>query len=262
MPPSASSNLPILRWPAPGEGPLFVAEQFAFQQVLVQRAAVHGDDGLVRTGAQVVDQPGQEFLARAAFALDQHRGAAGGHPACHIDQLLHFPAPVDDPVRGYALFPHLLTENLVFPDQRAPLGDAVHQEQELVKLYGLRDVIDGAGLHGIHGRFDRPVGGHDHHVDFRVDPLYLFKDLHAVHARHLVIEEDDIELVRADALNGLVPFSASETVCPSLTRKSCSIFRWDAPSSTTRMFSFLIVASGMKTPRPPPPNLPRQGGGI
>ena len=77
--------------------------------------------------------------------------------------------------------PKLLAEDLVLLDQRPPLRDAVHQKQELFELHGLGDVVQGAGLHRVHGRLDRPVGRDDDDVDLGIDPLDRLEDLHPVH---------------------------------------------------------------------------------
>ena len=50
-----------------------MAEQFAFQEVARDGRAVDRDHGVIFTAAAlVVDGPGGELLAGAAFALDQH----------------------------------------------------------------------------------------------------------------------------------------------------------------------------------------------
>ncbi len=57
-----------------GEGALLVAEQLGFQQVLRDRGAVDGDEGLFGAGRASMDVAGEDFLAGAAFAGDQNRG--------------------------------------------------------------------------------------------------------------------------------------------------------------------------------------------
>ena len=61
-----------------GERALFVAEQLRFEQVLLQRGAVHLDEvarGAVRV---VVDGAGDQLLAGAGFAADEHGRVALG----------------------------------------------------------------------------------------------------------------------------------------------------------------------------------------
>ena len=61
-----------------GEGALLVAEQLALQQPRGDGRAVELDEGAALARAQLVQGAGDEFLARARFAADEHRGAGGG----------------------------------------------------------------------------------------------------------------------------------------------------------------------------------------
>ena len=61
-----------------GEGAGLVAEQFRFQQGVGKGRTIDGDEGLVAARGKIVDRPGEEFLARAAGALDQDGAVAFG----------------------------------------------------------------------------------------------------------------------------------------------------------------------------------------
>ena len=74
---------------------------------------------------------------------------------------------------------------------------------ELVEVDGLGDIVDGPCLHGLHGRLDRPVGGHHDDVDLGVELLHLLEDLETVHAGHLVVHEEQVEIGRTDFREGL-----------------------------------------------------------
>jgi hypothetical protein len=79
----------------PGEGPLLVAEQLAFEQGLGQGRAVDLDERLVRPQAVVVDRVGDEVLAGAALAADQHGRVAVGDLLDQPVDLLHRVARAD-----------------------------------------------------------------------------------------------------------------------------------------------------------------------
>ena len=64
-----------------GERPLDVAEQLAFQQALGQGAAVDADVGAVGAAAEAMDGAGDEFLAGAGLADDEHAGLSGSNQA-------------------------------------------------------------------------------------------------------------------------------------------------------------------------------------
>src|SRR5437016_6251981 len=58
----------------PGERPLLVPEQFAFYKTGGNCRAVQRNEGPATTRADIVDCPGNEFLSRACFTFDEHRG--------------------------------------------------------------------------------------------------------------------------------------------------------------------------------------------
>jgi hypothetical protein len=87
-PPWANSNLPFFRARAPGEGPLLVAELFAFPEGFRDGRAVDLINGPVRPPGQGADASEDHLLARARLPGDQDRGVHPGHPVDH----LHHPA--------------------------------------------------------------------------------------------------------------------------------------------------------------------------
>ena len=80
VPPLHCSNLPM-RWHGrAGERASFVAEQFAFQQLLGNRGAVDGEERLLAAVAVMINRAGDEFLAGAAFAGDERGGVGARRP--------------------------------------------------------------------------------------------------------------------------------------------------------------------------------------
>jgi hypothetical protein len=61
-----------------GEGALFVAIQFALQEARGDGRTVQLDEGAALARAQVVNGAGDQLLAGAGFAPNEHRGACGG----------------------------------------------------------------------------------------------------------------------------------------------------------------------------------------
>src|SRR5262249_18587161 len=58
----------------PCESAFFVPEEFAFQEARRDGAAVERDKGVRTPRAEVVRGAGQQFLARAGLALEEHSG--------------------------------------------------------------------------------------------------------------------------------------------------------------------------------------------
>ncbi len=63
----------------PGESPLFVSEQLAFQERVVEGGAVYRDDRSAGGSGFEVDRARDQFLARSPFADDQKRPRHLGH---------------------------------------------------------------------------------------------------------------------------------------------------------------------------------------
>src|SRR2546427_11252707 len=62
-----------------GERPAFVAEEFAFDEALRQRRAVHAHKGLVPSCAPLVNRACQQLLAGTSLPGDQDRGIRRGY---------------------------------------------------------------------------------------------------------------------------------------------------------------------------------------
>ena len=79
-----------------GEGALFVAEQLAFQEVLRDGRTVQRQERRLGPRAVLVDGAGDQFLAGAAFAGNQHGDALAGDAADRLVDLAHGGAGADD----------------------------------------------------------------------------------------------------------------------------------------------------------------------
>ena len=79
LPPSASSNLPRRIAGGAGERAALVAEQLALDQLGGNRRAVDLDERPRRERALAVDVRGQQLLAGARFAGEQHAGVGPRH---------------------------------------------------------------------------------------------------------------------------------------------------------------------------------------
>src|SRR5439155_11166106 len=116
-----------------GEGSRLVSEQLAFQQILVDRGAVEGDERFALSRTVAVERPGHEFLAGPRLAEDQDRVAAIGELRYQLVNLEHLLAVADQSEGGRIRWgvrcdPHLFRrasdlqggadERLELPDQR------------------------------------------------------------------------------------------------------------------------------------------------
>ena len=103
VPPWACSNRPIRSRSAPVNDAFFVAEQFAFQQVLVEGRTVDRHElprPLLDGG--LVNRPGDLFLAGAGFARDQYGRSRVRNLADEVEDLVHLRALAQHVKEGMA----------------------------------------------------------------------------------------------------------------------------------------------------------------
>src|SRR2546428_4074886 len=91
-----------------GEGTAFVAEELALEQGGRDGVAVHGDEIPGRSVAQLVDEPGDEFLAGAGLTRDQDRHVGRRYLLDLAEDWLQRGAAADQP----ALAVHLDVDGL------------------------------------------------------------------------------------------------------------------------------------------------------
>ena len=114
----------------------------------------------------LVNGAGDQVLAHAAFAAEQHGGVGGRDALDERQHGLHFFAARDDvlvfvaPAEGFA-------QVAIFLAQLVGVEFLANDQDQFGERKWLQDVIAGAGLHGFHGGFDGAVGGHDDDGQYR-----------------------------------------------------------------------------------------------
>ena len=112
-----------------------MTEEPALDQPLGEGGAVHLDEGLVLPSALVVDSGGDEFLARAALAEDEHRESLGrrGRRGKNVFHHLTFTNDIGRPkaLADIAFQPEVLVAE--FFNFHGP----AHEQKEFLKENGL-----------------------------------------------------------------------------------------------------------------------------
>src|SRR5690606_32920010 len=138
-----------------GEGALLVAEELAFEDGLGDGGAVDGDEGAVCARAIFVEGAGEELLAGAALAEEEHGGLARAGLADHV----HGPAPgqggADD--GAAAALGELGLEGAVLDHEGLLLEGVLDDADHVGALEGLGDEVVGALLHGLDRGLDGAV---------------------------------------------------------------------------------------------------------
>ena len=101
------------------------------------------------------------------------------------------------------------------PGELADLQCAGNDDLQLFIVDGLGDVVVGAFLHGLDGRFNGAVSGHD--KDRHIGHLLpgCFQHIHARDGAQLEIRDDHVEgFVFLDHAEGFVPRAGQEQLIP------------------------------------------------
>ena len=114
-----------------------------------------------------MDGARHQLLARAALALDEHRGLGVADDREKIAQLLHGPRAADE-IKGPGL-PEPLAQGAVLLLERAFLQCAAHQRAPLLHVGGFGQEVIRPLPEGLHRRVDAPEGGEhdDRHLGAR-----------------------------------------------------------------------------------------------
>ncbi len=126
-----------------GKGAGDVAKKLAFEQRLRQRAAGDFDERLVAAPAAAMDGAGDQRLAGAAFAGDEHGGFGVGHAIDHLEDALHAVVVADDVFEAESHI-ELLAEDLVFFEYAALADGALECHLQLCVDQWLGEEIEGA----------------------------------------------------------------------------------------------------------------------
>ena len=130
-----------------GKGPGLVAEELGFQQGIRQGAAVHGHKGPLLALGQGMDGPGEELLARARLAQQEHGGLAARDLGQDGEDAVQGHGPAHDVLEGVG-FADLLAHDV----DVGQVAEGLHPAHVLAMR-----VADGRGRDG-HGH-PLPVAG-------------------------------------------------------------------------------------------------------
>ena len=171
-----------------------MAEQLAFDERFGQGAAIDRHERLAGPRALVVDGAGDQLLAGAGFAQDEHGGLRWGDFGDQRADALHAGRGADQPRRAFdALQPAL--QRAVLLRELALFLHAAQQRFDLDQLAGLGEIVERAVPQGGDRRFQRRLAGEHDRVGIGAQLLGLGDDVDAVEARHVEVDEQAIERV-------------------------------------------------------------------
>ena len=195
----------------PGERAPAVAEELGLEQLLGDRGAVDGDERLLPPRAREVERPGEELLADARLAVDQHGRVELGDLVQEREDLQHLRALRDQVRQREPLL--VAAERLAaLVAQIAKLERPPQDQQDLVRLERLDQVVLGPEPGGLDGGADGAVRGHDDHADLRMLGLQPADDLDTVHARQPLVGQGEVDVLPLEPVQGLLPAARREHV--------------------------------------------------
>ena len=192
MPPWAYSNLPTRSVEASVNAPLTWPNRLAFQNVLAQRGAIEGHEGLVLPRAVLVDGLGDQLLARARLPLDQHAGVGRRDAFQALDHVAHLRAVADDALEAKLLVQPPLQFQVGLLQARA-LGGLFHARPKLGHVERLQQVVESPAPHRLDGRGDGAVAGHQDHFGVGLLGLGAGQNAQPVDVVHHQVGDDHVE---------------------------------------------------------------------
>ena len=179
-----------------------MAKERGLEQISGHETGVDRHERLVFARRIEVNRLGDDFLARPAFALDEHRGAAGRNLRDQVENAQHRLAFTDDIVEAVALLEGAFELDILFFGTAAAHGFA-HIRQELLVIPWLLDKVRSPGLHGVHGVLQRAVGS-DHDDGERCVVIANGpQDLESILIRQSLIQQHQVEGLFAHARQAL-----------------------------------------------------------
>ena len=174
-----------------GERAFDRAEQFTFNQFAGQGGAIDFDDFVFAARTERVEQVGDDFLAGAALAGDEHGDVAGGDAFNGADDFLHGGAAEDGrggAAHGFERAP----ERAVFLVLLLAFDGALDIGHQLFVFERLGEEVIGAAATGFHGHADGAVSGE--HDDLGVGPAFfdLRQQFQAVGIRQFHVEQHHV----------------------------------------------------------------------
>ena len=162
VPSSASLNLPSFSPTAPVNAPATWPNSSLSSSVSGSAPQATSTNGLSRRAAAAVDGPGNQRLAGAAFAGDQHGGLGVGHGVDHVEDFQHAMIVADDVLHAEAQV-ELGLERLVLLDHLLLVERPLDGHQQLFVDQRLGQEVEGPEADGLDRGLDCAIAGdHDH----------------------------------------------------------------------------------------------------
>ena len=175
-----------------------MAEQFAFEKSLGDRAAIHGDEPPLRPQRKAMDDPGEELLAGPAFAADEHGGCGRRDLPGEPQHLLHGGRP------GHEVDQKPLFKVGKLPGPVHAFGKFIEHRLEIGRLKRFDKIKGGAVLQRI-GRLLDFMDGGEHHDFGMVPRADVINDIHLERGHPFDVKKNDFHRVSSQGGRAPLP---------------------------------------------------------
>ena len=184
-----------------GERAAAVSEEFAFDEIFGEGAAVDRDHRSIRAEAGVMQGAGDEFFAAPGFAADQD--GAFGRPDFGDQpfERLHRVAVTDQFAAPFGLS-EAVPKGDELPLGVKTFGDAFEEPGDFFERAGFGEVVERLVFEGGDRRFLARLARHHDHFDFGAEFAGPLDDLDPRHAWHVDIDDHAVERFSLEGGNG------------------------------------------------------------
>jgi hypothetical protein len=184
----------------PGEHSACVPEQLALDQVRLEGGQMLGQKRPITARVVTMDGSGDQFLAGAALAGDEHASVARGHQGDALEHHLHDRAAADDFFRASCFRFRGSQHDL----RRWPAEQGtVDCFQRLAQIEWFCQVIEGSALNRLDRRWQVAERRHDNHRQVGREGAQPRQRRQSIHARQTDIEDHDSGSLAGEEREGL-----------------------------------------------------------
>jgi hypothetical protein len=172
-----------------------MTEQLGLEQLLGDRAAVHGDEHPIRPPAVVVEGSSDQLLAGPALAGHQHGAVGVCDPLDDVEDALEPRGIADDPVEAVA-GAKLRLEQTVLALESTVLDGLLDQTADHVEwalVEGLLEVPEGTRVQRLDGALRAAIAGDHDAGEVRIHVVDLPDEFEPGNPRHLDVAEHEVK---------------------------------------------------------------------
>ena len=205
-----------------GKCAFLMSEQLAGDQGIGHGAAIKSDERPPGPGAESMHHAGDQFLASARFARNQHRAVSAGHLVHHGLDHSNTPAFTDqDRRRGLGV----MLGDLLNRGFHLALGKGIgHFPAQLIRIERFGQIVECTLFGGFHGAVNGRESGNEDEIDLRKAAANFPHKLQPAQLRHFYIADDQIAGGAQQMIFGIMRIAESRNLVALLFQNPTNLF--------------------------------------